>query len=669
METLLTLSEVCKILSISTATGRNWVRLGKLVPQSASDSVFPLFSSSTVDLLKKSLQNGTSLVLKSRRNKKYISGNGTDASYPVSDCSCYDTVNKLLQNLPAKLTSDQLQLLLCDCALQLMADAGISAPVLIDYLIPVQLKSSEITSLIRSMYQQDFPNVEPPVYHYLHGEDTLGLLYTSLHNIGNRKAFGAYYTPFSVIHKLIDHLPVSSCNSSVTLLDPSCGTGGFLLHLPSAFHLANIYGCDIDAIAISIARINLAMHFSVKNDSEVQTICNNLKVMNWLVHDFFPFESCSNSISQKIPLYDFIIGNPPWGSDFSSEELTALRTQYRCARNAHPESYTLFIEQSLLHLKPNGILSFVLPETLLQVKKHLPCRQLIYDKTFFRFLAYLGDAFKGVQCPCIILEVQNRIQIQSPSPIMVQLPGQNFSISVDHNPTPENFHLLCDNYAYEIVEKMKSNPHILNLLHNADFAMGIVTGSNDRLICSEKEDENEPILRGSNIFRYGITPPQAYISYNAAIFQQTAPEKFYRAAEKLFYRFISSELIFAYDNQQLLSLNSCNILIPHLPGIRMRYIMAVLNSRIMQFYYSRTFHSVKVLRSALEQLPIPCCDIPLQNKIAELTIQLSASSNAKQRLALYNDIDRRIASLFSLSDEEYHTIINLEKTSRLLLFV
>ena len=82
METLLTLSEVCKILSISTATGRNWVRLGKLIPQSASDSVFPLFSSSSVDLLKNSLQNGTSLVLKSRRNKKYISGNGTDASYP-----------------------------------------------------------------------------------------------------------------------------------------------------------------------------------------------------------------------------------------------------------------------------------------------------------------------------------------------------------------------------------------------------------------------------------------------------------------------------------------------------------------------------------------------------------------------------------------------------------
>ena len=39
METLLTLSEVCKILSISTATGRNWVRLGKLVPQPASDYI------------------------------------------------------------------------------------------------------------------------------------------------------------------------------------------------------------------------------------------------------------------------------------------------------------------------------------------------------------------------------------------------------------------------------------------------------------------------------------------------------------------------------------------------------------------------------------------------------------------------------------------------------
>ena len=549
-----------------------------------------------------------------------------------------------------------------------MTDAGISAHILLDNLVPENLSSSELPFLIHSMFQKDFPNVEPPVYHYRYGEDTLGLLYTSLHNIGNRKAFGAYYTPLSVIRKLIDHLPVSSCDSSVTLLDPSCGTGGFLLHLPSVFRLENIYGCDIDAIAISIARINLAMHFSVNNDSEVQTICNNLKVMNWLLHDSFSIKPYSNSDFQKIPLYDFIIGNPPWGSDFPLAELAGLQAQYQCARNAHPESYTLFIEQSLLHLKPNGILSFILPETLLQVKKHLPCRQLIYDKTFFRFLAYLGDVFKGVQCPCIIFEVQNRIQIPSPYPIMVQLPGQNFSISVDHNPTPENFHLLCDNYAYQIVEKMQLASNILKLFHNADFAMGIVTGANDQLICSEKKDENEPIIRGSNIFRYGITQPQTYISYNAAFFQQAAPEKFYRADEKLFYRFISNELIFAYDNQQLLSLNSCNILIPNLPGIRMRYIMAVFNSRIMQFYYSRTFHSVKVLRSALEQLPIPCCNISLQNKIAELTIQLSASSDIKQRLALYNEIDLLIASLFSLSEEEYHTIITLEKNKRLLLF-
>ena len=668
METLLTLSEVCKILSISTATGRNWVRLGKLIPQSASDSNFPLFSSSSVDLLKNSFRNSTSMVLKSRRNKKYISGNGTDASYPVSDCSCYDTVNKLLQNLPARLTLDQLHLLLCDCALQLMLDAGISARILLNDLVPKDMLSSDIPFLIHSMYQHDFPHIIPPSYHYHHGEDTLGLLYTSLYNIGNRKAFGAYYTPLSVKQKLIRELPVSSHHSAATILDPSCGTGGFLLHLPPVFQLENIYGCDIDPIAISIARINLAMHFSVQTDSEVQTICNNLNVMNWLLHDSLCSKPSSGQASNQISLYDFIIGNPPWGSAFSSEELTDLRAQYVCAHSSHPESYALFIEQSLLHLKPNGILSFVLPETLLQVKKHFPCRQLIYEKTFIKFLAYLGDVFKGVQCPCIILEVQNRMQMQSHSPIMVQLPGQHFSISVNYNPMPENFHLLSDDYAHQIVEKMRSGFHIFKLLHYADFALGIVTGANEKLICSNKTDSNEPVLRGSNIFRYGITSPQSYISYNAAIFQQTAPEKFYRAAEKLFYRFISNELIFAYDNQQLLSLNSCNILIPHFPGIRMRYIMAIFNSRVMQFYYSRTFHSIKVLRSALEQLPIPYCNISLQNKIAEMTILISSSSNEKQRLALYNEIDQMVASLYHLSETEYHTIINLEKSDHLLLF-
>ena len=71
---MLSLSELCKELSISVATGRNWVKLGKLIPTSENKRT-PFFSSGYVQTLKSDIKSGKKAALKSRRNKKYVSGN------------------------------------------------------------------------------------------------------------------------------------------------------------------------------------------------------------------------------------------------------------------------------------------------------------------------------------------------------------------------------------------------------------------------------------------------------------------------------------------------------------------------------------------------------------------------------------------------------------------
>ena len=72
-EDMLSLSELCKELSISVATGRNWIKLGKLIP-SAQVKRVPYFTYDEVKQIKLKIQNKDSTALKSRRNKKYISG-------------------------------------------------------------------------------------------------------------------------------------------------------------------------------------------------------------------------------------------------------------------------------------------------------------------------------------------------------------------------------------------------------------------------------------------------------------------------------------------------------------------------------------------------------------------------------------------------------------------
>ena len=130
----------------------------------------------------------------------------------------------------------------------------------------------------------------------------------------------------------------------------------------------------------------------------------------------------------------------------------------------------------------------------------------------------------------------------------------------------------------------------------------------------------------------------------------------YRAPEKLLYRFISSQLVFAYDDKQTLSLNSCNIVIPKIPGIKTKYVLSILNFRIAQFLYKREFNSVKVLRSHIESIPIPVVDEIIQDKIISITNKLIAGLEIQEAELVYDKLDLLIADIFHLTPAEFEII-------------
>ena len=63
------LKELCEQLSISIATGRNWVKLGKITPQYIKNGV-PYFDKKHIAIIENEIRSGKNVALKSRRNKK-----------------------------------------------------------------------------------------------------------------------------------------------------------------------------------------------------------------------------------------------------------------------------------------------------------------------------------------------------------------------------------------------------------------------------------------------------------------------------------------------------------------------------------------------------------------------------------------------------------------------
>lgn len=650
-ENVLSLSELCKNLSISLATGRNWIKLGKLTPKNCNRKS-PYFDKSYVDSISANLKSESNNSLKSRRNKKFVSGNSLYNSYVSEKCKNLLLVQNLLEEIKSQkidITEEIIAYFLADCALHLIVSKSeekkAGSNLLSEYLTKkITLRENKLLDdLVEDKktalkFVTEYPSLFKFDYLYENNEDILGLLYISCKNVGSRKATGSYYTPTKIVKRLISSL---SFVENSKILDPCCGTGNFLLQLPENISFDNIYGIDIDPTSVKITRINMALRYP---KIPINLISSHILETDYL----FDF---------KMSDFSIILGNPPWGYNFSDSQKKVLRKNYKSTTNSNIESYDIFIEKSLHVLKEHGQLSFVLPEALLNVKAHSDIRKIILNETNIKEIKYLGNAFDGVQCPSIIFRLE-KMQNHSTVGIFVDDGKNRFEIKTERNVNSEYFSFLANDDEYKILQKIKNTKNCTSLLGNADFALGIVTGNNKQYISSEKKENNELILKGADIYKYRIKPSNNFIDFQPEKFQQVAPTKMYRAKEKLFYRFISNQLIFAYDDKQILSLNSCNIVIPKISTLNIKYIMSILNSRIAQFIFQKEFNSIKVLRSHIENIPIPIVSSKTQDSIVQIANSLILRNTNFSSKELYEDIDKEICELFELSVKEQNIIKN-----------
>lgn len=580
--------------TISEATSRNWKRLHS---------------------------NGSGRLM-SRANKQL----STKTIVPVEYFSNKDNIAGIQRFVEyCKKQNYSAEEVIYSVGIRLLKDAGIYEKPHVQKV----LSTLSFLSFLSFLSLQSLPSDE---------HDLLGLLYQCFLIEGEKNRKGSYYTPFEVAQNMTKNLDFSK---GQTFFDPCCGSGAFILSLEGASP-NQIFGCDNDPVAVMIAKINLLLKFKTEVFEPQIILCDYLK-------KHFKLK------------FDYIISNPPWGAVVFDERNNPIPTK---------ESFSFFFEKAFHQLADDGTIKFLLPESVLNVKCHRDFRKFLLENTEIKSITKYPGVFSGVQTKYIDIQCTSHfdrsvvkrsvVEKSSTNNATECLEVRDFSTLLEmtfgklemkgwasrkvskqcfYLTKNLNFNLLSDDDLEKVRKIISKGKYTLK---DSIWALGVITGDNKNKVKSRQGRGMEPIYTGKDIEAYTLKRPTKFIKYERSYFQQVAKDEIYRADEKLVYKFISKNLVFAYDDSKSLFLNSANILIPRIPGMSIKTVLAFLNSEMFGFLYKSLFGEIKILKGNLMELPFPEITPEMDEKLTKLVAKvLKGNKNAVK------EIDNQINKLFS----------------------
>lgn len=626
--------QIASILNVSHVTVRNWIK-AEIIPENAD--IFEIFT------IKKRIKLGKIDRLKSRANKQ----NSDKMFVPVeylddkNFIKCVkETVNlcaEYFSNPYASVYNIALAYLSHNNELIFTGNIPGAGKFLfkrkaLDQIVTGFGKACKFNHDIFEKILKIFESHQP-----LHLHDFLGICYQSLLSEGTKSQKGSYYTPGRIVNDIIDTLK----NDIRSFLDPCCGTGSFLMCAASRkkLNIDQIYGIDIDPVAVFIAKINILFYY--KNDDYIPGIfCAD--ALNGLVKD-----GNGTKRDQLFSGIDAIATNPPWGANKNKKNCIELRKELKSS-----ETFSMFILKSLEFLNNEGQACFLLPQSFLNIRNHQSIRKLICNETEINTIKNYGKAFTGVFTPVIFISF---VKKQASQNHKLKIIDNDSFFLAEQSRFIKNYNNIFDinvsQRDLDIIKKIYSG-NFLTLENKAQWSLGIVTGNNRKFVKAYPSSGYEPIYRGSDIENFKLKKAANFIKFTPENFQQVAKTNLFRAKEKLIYKFISSRLSFGYDNRQSLTLNSANVVIPDLPGYSVKSASALLNSNVFQFLFAKKISSFKVLRTDLEQFPFPVIDSNTNKNLSGLVDNIINDSISDK------DLQQTIYKLFGLNKREIKHIEN-----------
>jgi len=366
--------------------------------------------------------------------------------------------------------------------------------------------------------------------------------------------------------------------ANIKVCDPAVGSGAFLVGMMSEIVRArevlktwtktklttydfkrqciehSLYGVDIDAGAVEIAKLRLWLSLIVDEDDvqnikplpnlDYKIVCGNSLVgfpENWgspiekeieaLIHQHFnetnpnkktefktrideriesryknsvrafgyqvnfDFRTVFSAVFQLDNGFDVLIGNPPYHSVklMEQSEKKFFNATYKVADKRF-NLFSLFIEKSYRLLKQNGAFAFIIPSAFLANSQYVSLRKFLLGNFLIKeIIDFKGGVFEDANVETLILLMQKNNEIKKENNIKVVFDVVNFEEHIFSERLQKQSEYLENNdFTFNIGQAIKDNNDGTSLLGElVDIRNGINTGNiAERIVVKEKINNN-----------------------------------------------------------------------------------------------------------------------------------------------------------------------------------
>ena len=497
--------------------------------------------------------------------------------------------------------------------------------------------------------------------------------------------------------------------------------------------LNNIYGVDIDPQAVEVTKLSLLL--KVLEGESTQTLerqmalfhtralpdlSSNIKSGNSLIGpDFYAGKQLGlldeeerwriNAFAWDAEFpeimggggFDAVIGNPPYvrSQAMNEQEKRYYATNFDAAAY-QPDLFAFFVEQGVRLLGGRGRLGYILPNGLLTNTYYSELRRYLLENTALEVVVDLKDGvFQGASVDTSIFILRNasgRETSESTVHIGEHPARLHESVKTPVNSVPQEIFFGIPDHALNtdlnpvsaaLTKRMQERSVPCSSFLDAKAGMKV----RKNFVADDKSTpDHKPFLLGSNVEPFRTQWRGRWVHYDKSLEERYSNQAFrdeeiFLAAEKLLVRQVMGrERIYAtLDQSQFYVDQSLYILLPKGSGPDLRYLLGLLASKLMAYYFGhtladrkRTFPKIKAAQ--IKQLPIRPIDfsdsadaarhdrmvelvermLSLHQQVQEARTGHDKTLLGRQITATDREIDRLVYELYGLTEEEIGIVEN-----------